>query len=110
MSIKIFALIFALINIVILLGIYWLLAMRRKSGKSDIQQSRITLVIASFVVPVVVCICFIITAVISQQFFNTPLPVGQRGGGVFIILITSVLSSIITLIALLPRIKHKWDE
>ena len=110
MTIQIFALIFALINIVILLGIYGLLVIRRKSGKSDVRQSRITLVIASFAVPVVVCFSFVIAAIITQKFFNIPLPVGQRGGGVFIILITSVLTSVITLLALLPRIKHKWDE
>ena len=110
MTIKIYALILALINIAILLGVYWLLALRRKTGKSDIKQSRISLVIASFVVPVVVCISFVVSAFVSQKFFNVSLPVGQRGGGVFIILITSVLTSILTLIALLPRIKHKWED
>ena len=109
MDISIYALIFGLITIVVLLGIYWLMAMRRKSGKSDIKQSRITLVIASFIVPVLVCISFVISAVVSQMFFNFTLPVGQWGGGVFIILITSVLTSVVTLLALLPRIRHKWE-
>ena len=110
MTIKIYALICALINIAILLGIYWFLTARRKSGRSDIRQSRITLVIASFVVPVVICIAFVATAVISQIYFNLVLPVGQRGGGVFVILITSVLTAVVTLIILLPRIKHQWED
>ena len=110
MTITYFALICALVNIAILLGIYWLLAVRRKSGKSDIRQSRITMVISSFVVPIVICVSFVVAAAISQKFFNYTFPVGQRGGGVFIILITSVLTSVVTLITLLPRIKHLWEE
>ncbi len=107
MSITIYATIFALITLVILLGIFWLMAIRRKSGKSDIQQSRVSLVIASFIVPILVCISFVISAFVSQKFFNVTLPVGQRGGGVFVILVTTVLTSVLTLIVLLPRIKHK---
>ena len=107
MSITIYATIFALITLVILLGIFWLMAIRRKSGKSDVQQSRVSLVIASFIVPILVCISFVISAFVSQKFFNVTLPVGQRGGGVFVILVTSVLTSVLALIALLPRIKHK---
>ena len=110
MTITHFALICASSNIIILLAIYWLLAFRRKSGKSDIRQSRITLVVSSFIVPVIVCISFVVAAAISQKFFNFTFPVGQRGGGVFIILITSVLTSVVTLIALLPRIKHQWED
>jgi len=83
------------------------MAIRRKSGKSDIQQSRVSLVIASFIVPILVCISFVISAFVSQKFFNVTLPVGQRGGGVFVILVTTVLTSVLTLIVLLPRIKHK---
>ena len=110
MTITYYALICAMLNFVFLLAIYALLAVRRKSGKSDIKQSRITLVISSFVVPVFVCIGFVIAAAISQKFFNYAFPVGQRGGGVFIILITSVASSELTLVILLPRIKHQWQE
>ena len=107
MSITIYAAIFALITLVILLGTFWFMAIRRKSGKSDIQQSRVSLVIASFILPVLACISFVVSAFVSQKFFNVALPVGQRGGGVFVILVTTVLTSVLTLIALLPRIKHK---
>lgn len=110
MTLTHYALICALINILLLLSIYGLLAMRRKSGNSDIKQSRITLVISSFVVPIAVCVCFVVTAAISQKFFQFSFPVGQRGIGVFIILMTLVATSIMTLIVLLPRIKHQWDD
>lgn len=110
MTITHYAVICALINILLLLAIYGLLALRRKSGHSDIAQSRITLVISSFVVPIVVCVSFVVAAAISQKFFQFAFPVGQRGGGVFIILISSVATSIMTLTALLPRIKHQWED
>src|SRR5210317_2093988 len=110
MPISIYALICALINIVFLLSIYWLLVHRRKSGKSDIKESRITLVVISIVVPIVITSVFVVTAFISQKFFSISMPVGQRGGGVFIVLITSVLTSVVTLLALLPRIKYKWED
>lgn len=109
MTITYYALICAVLNFFILLAIYALLAFRRKSGKSDIKQSRISLVISSFVVPIVVCVSFVITAAISQKFLGYAFPVGQRGGGVFIILLTSVVSSVLTLVLLLPRIKHQWE-
>ena len=110
MSIQLFALVFALFNLIILSIIYGFLAYRRRNGKSDVRQSRITFVISSFAVPILATVLFVISAVIAQQFFNYPLPVGKRGGGVFIILIVSVISSTIGMLLLLPRIKHKWDD
>jgi len=110
MTITYYALICALLNSVILLLIFGWLALRRKAGTSDVRLSRISLVVSSFIVPVIVCITFVAAAAVSQKFFNFAFPVGQRGGGVFIILITSVLTSVVTLITLLPRIKHQWEE
>jgi uncharacterized membrane protein len=110
MSITIFAVICALLNLFALSVIYAILAWRRKNGKSDIQQSRITLVISSFIVPVVVSILFVIAAVIAQRFFHHPFPVGQHGGGVFIILMVSVASAILSLLLLLPKIKYRWQD
>ena len=81
MTISIYALLCALLNILLLLGVYLLLYFRRKSGKSDIRESRINLVIASFVVPLIVTVTFVVTAIVAQQFFNHSIPVGQRGGG-----------------------------
>ncbi|WP_455206464.1 hypothetical protein [Kaarinaea lacus] len=110
MSITVFAAICALLNLIVLSVIHAILALRRKNGKSDIQQSRITMVISSFVVPIVVSILFVISAFIAQRFYQYPIPVGQHGGGVFVILITSVATAVLTLILLLPKIKHKWDD
>lgn len=110
MSIQLFALIFALLNLLILTIIYGILSYRRRNGKSDVRQSRITFVISSFAIPILATMLFVVSAVIAQRFFNYPIPVGQRGGGVFIILIVSVISSAITMLILLPRIKHKWED
>ena len=110
MSIQLFALVFALLNLIFLTIIYGILAYRRRNGKSDVRQSRVTFVISSFAVPILATVLFVISAVIAQHFFNHPIPVGKRGGGVFIILIVSVISSAIGMLLLLPRIKHKWDD
>ena len=110
MSIQIFAIIFAILNLLIITTIYGVLAYLRKNGKSDVRQSRITFVISSFAVPILATVLFVVSAVIAQHFFNYPIPVGKRGGGVFIILIVSVISSVIGMLLLLPRIKHKWDD
>ena len=110
MSITVFAVICALLNLIVLSVIYAILASRRKNGKSDIQQSRITMVISSFVVPIMVSIIFVISAFTAQRFYQYPIPVGQHGGGVFVVLITSVATAVLTLILLLPKIKHKWDD
>jgi hypothetical protein len=110
MSISTYALICALINILLLLGVYLLLFFLRKSGKSDIRESRIGLVIASFVVPLIVTVTFVVAAIVTQRYSNYVIPVGPRGGGVFIILITSVVTSVLSLIALLPTIKHRWTD
>ena len=110
MSIQLFAAIFAILNLLILSVIYGVLAYRRKNGKSDVRQSRITFVISSFAVPILATMLFVISAIIAQHFFNYSIPVGTRGGGVFIILIVSVISSAIGVLLLLPRIKHKWDD
>ena len=110
MSIQLFALIFALLNLLILSIIYGILSYRRKNGKSDVRQSRITFVISSFAVPILATMLFVVSAVIAQRFFNYHIPVGQRGGGVFIILIVSVISSAIGMLLLLPRIKHRWED
>ena len=110
MSIQIFALISALLSLLILLVIFGILAVRRKNGKSDIRQSRITFVIASFIVPIFIIVVFVVSAIVAQHFFNYPVPVGQRGGGVFLILIVSVVTSVITVILLISRIKHKWED
>jgi uncharacterized BrkB/YihY/UPF0761 family membrane protein len=110
MPLTFFAAICALLNLLCLSVIYAIMAHRRKNGKSDIQQSRIMLVISSFVVPIVVSILFVVAAIVSQQFLHYPFPVGQRGGGVFIILIVSVATAVFTLLLLLPRIKHRWQD
>ncbi len=110
MSITLFAFICALLNLAILGMIYAILAFRRKNGKSDINQSRITLVVFSFIVPIFVSILFVVAAIIAQRYLNYPFPIGQRGGGVFIILLVSVATAVITLSILLPRIKPHWED
>jgi len=110
MTIRAIASICALINLTFLLSVFWIMSARRKSGKSDIHQSRISLVVASFLLPIIICFLFVATAAITQLFFNFSLPVGSRGEGVFVVLITSVLSSVITLVILLPRIRHRWND
>jgi predicted transporter len=90
--------------------IYLVLLIRRKNGKSDVRESRITLVVASFVIPIVVTALFVGFALIAQQFYEFRVPVGQRGGGVFIVFLVNVATSVVTLLILLPRIKHKWDD
>ena len=110
MSLTLFAVICALLNLLSLSTIYVILAFRRKNGKSDIRQSRIMLVISSFVVPIVISILFVVAAIVSQRFLHYPFPVGQRGGGVFIILIVSVATAVFTLLLLLPKIKHRWQD
>ncbi|MCI0507433.1 MAG: hypothetical protein L0Z73_15170 [Gammaproteobacteria bacterium] len=110
MSITLFAVISALLNLFALSVIYAILALQRKTGKSDIQQSRVTMAVAGFVVPIVVSILFVVAAIIAQRFFQYPIPVGQHGGGVFIILIASVAAAVFTLMILLPRIKHRWED
>lgn len=110
MSIAVFAVICALLNLLGLSAIYGVLAWRRKNGKSDIHQSRITLVIGGFIVPVVVSIVFVVAAAIAQRFFHYSFPVGQHGGGVFIILMVSVATAVLSLLLLLPRIKHRWQD
>ncbi|MEJ2178950.1 MAG: hypothetical protein P8Y28_00595 [Gammaproteobacteria bacterium] len=110
MSIQSFAIISALLNLSILAVIFAILAIRRKNGKSDIRESRIAFVIAGFVVPIFITIVFVVSAIVAQHFYNYPFPVGQRGGGVFLILIVSVVTSVITVILLTSRIKHKWDD
>jgi len=110
MSIQIFALISTLLSLLILLVIFGILAFLRKNGKSDIRQSRITFIIASFIVPIFVTVVFVVAAIIAQHFFHYPIPVGKRGGGVFLILIVSVVTSVITVILLVSRIKHTWED
>jgi hypothetical protein len=110
MSITLFTVICALLNLFALSALYAILAFRRKTGKSDVQQSRITLVVAGFAVPIIVSILFAVTAVIARVIFHYLIPVGQHGGGVFVILIASVATAVFTLIILLPRIKHRWED
>ncbi len=110
MSIQIYAAIFIFLNLSIIVSVYGILSYRRRNGKSDIRESRIAFVIACFAVPIVATLLFVIAALIAQGVYNYPIPVGRRGGGVFIILITSVISSVLCLLVLLPRIKHKWDD
>lgn len=110
MPITVFAVICALLNLAILSAIYAILAFRRKNGKSDISGSRITLVIASFIVPVFVTILFVVSAAAGQRFWQYPFPVGQHGGGVFIILLVSVATAVLTLLILLPKIKPHWEK
>jgi len=110
MPITAFALICATITVMLLISVYLLYAMRRKNGKSDIRHSRTSLVIASFIVPIVVTTLFVVAAVLAQKLYQYHIPVGQYGGGVFKVLITTVASSVLTLIVLISRIKHKWED
>jgi len=84
--------------------------MRCKNGNSDVRESRIGLVIAGFVIPLMVTITFVIAAMVAQRFYHYRVPVGAHGGGVFVILITCVVTSVVTIVLLLPRIKHKWSD
>jgi len=110
MPLTFFAAICALLNLLCLSVIYAVMAQRRKNGKSDIRQSRITLVVSSFVAPIIISVLFVVAAIISQRFLDYPFPVGHRGGGVFVILLVSVGSAILSLLLLLPRIKHRWMD
>ncbi|HEY5601655.1 MAG TPA: hypothetical protein VIM41_00950 [Gammaproteobacteria bacterium] len=110
MSITLFAFVSALLNLLILSVTYAFLAMRRENGKSDIRRSRVMLVISGFAAPIFSTLLFVAGAVIAQYFLHVPLPVGRRGGGVFIILIASVAAAMLTLAILLPRIKHRWEN
>jgi len=110
MPLSFFAAICALLNLICLSVIYAVMTHRRKNGKSDIQQSRITLVVSSFIVPIIISVLFVVAAISSQRFLHYPFPVGQRGGGVFVILLVSVGSAILSLLLLLPRIKHRWID
>jgi hypothetical protein len=109
MSIAIFAALCALLTGLTLALIYGIFAIRRKNGKSDIRHSRIVLVIASFIIPILVTAFFVFAAVTAQTLYQYHVPVGQRGGGVFIVLLASVAASVLTLVILLPRIRHPWD-
>ena len=110
MPISIYTAICAALTIVLIITVYLIFFIRRKNGKSDIRQARIGLVIASFLVPIIITVAFVIVAALAQHFYQFKIPVGKHGGGVFIVLITSVASSIATLILLIPRIKHKWED
>lgn len=110
MPISTFAAFCAVLTMAIIGTIYLVFSYRRKNGKSDIREARIGLVISSFVVPILVTTLFVAAAIIAQRFYQYMIPVGHRGGGVFIILITCVASAIVTLILLLPKIKYKWED
>ncbi|MGD8559652.1 MAG: hypothetical protein PVG89_07735 [Gammaproteobacteria bacterium] len=106
MSIAIYAGLCAFITAATLLLIYGIFAIWRKNGKSDTRHSRIALVIASFLLPIVVTTFFVLAAVTAQALYQFQVPVGQRGGGVFVVLIASVAAAILTLVILLPRIRR----
>lgn len=106
MSIAIYAGLCAFITAATLALIYGIFAIWRKNGKSDTRHSRIALVIASFLLPIVITTFFVLSAITAQALYQYNVPVGQRGGGVFVVLISSVAASVLTLIILLPRIQR----
>ena len=110
MSITVFAALCAFVTIMLLLVVYIIFTIRCKNGNSDVHDSRIGLIIAGFVIPLIVTITFVITALIMQRFYHYRIPVGIHGEGVFVVLITCVATSILTIVILLPRIKHKWSD
>ena len=94
-------------NFVILVILLLVLALLRKNGKSDLRQSRIIFVVTSFVLPVFTTSCFVFTTIILQRFYGIFVPIGTRGGGVFVVLAATVGVSILSLLLLLPLIRHK---
>jgi len=104
-----YASISAAIDMAILLILYYVLARRRRIGKSDLRQSRIIFVISSFGLPILITTGFVALTVILNTFYHSYFDIGQHGGGVFVVLVTTVVTSIITLLLLLPRIKRSFD-
>jgi len=108
MTLTVIALICAGLTATLILFVYLIYMLRRKSGKSDIRDARISLVISSFIFPVLVTTLFALSGMVAQRFYHYRIPVGQHGEGVFLILLSCVAAAVFSLILLLPKIKHQW--
>jgi len=110
MSITVLAAMCALVTIILLVIVFKIFSRRCKNGNSDIRESRIGLVLSGFVIPLIVTVTFVIFSLIAQRFYQLRIPVGAHGEGVFVVLITCVVTSILTIVLLLPKIKYKWSD